>query len=127
MKVPRAAMPGIEEAVRDGRVREYNAPPPDEPEPPEEALSEKQWMWRVIAYAESRGWAYYHVYDATMAPPGWPDLVLVRDRVVYAELKMKGRKPTRDQQTWIDRFRKAGQEVHVWRPDDWDEVRKALA
>src|SRR3546814_2632841 len=67
-------------------------------------LSEHYWQRAVVAYAESKGWLRYSV-DKTatrkvdggyrsLGPPGFPDLVLVRETVLYAELKAD-RKSTR--------------------------------
>ena len=89
-------------------------------------VSEKRWMWKVIRHAEARGWRYYHVINATMAPPGWPDLVLVRERVIFAELKTRKGKLTRDQESWLKSLRDARAEVYVWLPKHWPEVERTL-
>lgn len=57
----------------------------------------------------------------------FPDLVLVRDRIIAAELKRSAReKPTDEQQAWLDAFAAAGAESYVWRPDDLDELPRIL-
>lgn len=53
---------------------------------------------------------------------GFPDLVLVRDRVIWAELKSEKGKLSPEQEQWIARLKAAGQEVYVWRPKDWNEI-----
>jgi hypothetical protein len=99
-------------------------------------------MAQVLEYARLRGWHWFHD-NATNAPrrcvecgairkfrrnaAGWLDLVLVRrPRLVFAELKREGEQPTEDQQAWIDELRACGQEVYVWKPNDWPEVEGIL-
>jgi hypothetical protein len=53
-------------------------------------------------------------------PKGIPDLLIVgNDRVIWAELKTQKGRPTPDQTEWLERLKRAGQEVYVWRPVDW--------
>ena len=73
------------------------------------------------------GWQWYHTGDSRKSNAGFPDLVMVRERVVYAELKKQSGKVSPEQQVWIDALRAAGEEVYVWRPSDWDEICKILA
>jgi hypothetical protein len=54
---------------------------------------------------------------------GFPDLVLIRDRIIYAELKgHKYRKLEPEQVEWRDRIVSAGGEYHLWRPEDKDLI-----
>ena len=50
-------------------------------------LSEKEFQHQVCQLARLCGWRIYHVHFSQRSEPGFPDLVLVRERVVYAELK----------------------------------------
>ena len=52
---------------------------------------------------------------------GWPDLVLVRDRVLYVELKSATGRLSEDQSEWLLALEKAHVEVHVWRPEQWTD------
>ncbi len=54
-------------------------------------------------------------------------MVLVRDRVVYAELKTETGKPTQQQNDWLAALNAAGAEVYLWRPLDLADVKKVLA
>jgi hypothetical protein len=68
----------------------------------DDSMTEAQFMEQVVEYAHLRGWRVCHFrpgrtasgwrtavsYDAE----GWPDLLLVRERVVIAELKSQHRK-----------------------------------
>lgn len=82
-------------------------------------MSEYQWQSRVIAYAVLRGWRWYHTLDSRRSVPGFPDLVLVRDRIIFVELKRADGRLSADQQTWRDALVRAGAEWHCWRPHDW--------
>ena len=50
---------------------------------------------------------------------GFPDLVLVRERLVLAELKIHPRKPSDEQLEWARRLTAAGVEVYLWTNRDW--------
>lgn len=74
--------------------------------------------WRAAHFAAARtkdGWRTPARYDAK----GWPDLVLVRERVVFIEVKGDGDGLSMEQSEWIDRLRAAGQEVYVATPPMW--------
>ena len=73
-------------------------------------------------------WKAYHSYFSDRSEAGWPDLVMVRERVVYAELKaMKGVVSAR-QQEWYDALIAAGAEAYIWRPCCWNsgEIERVL-
>jgi hypothetical protein len=91
------------------------------------ALSERDWQAQVLELAALYRWAWYHTHDSRRSPAGFPDLVLVRDRVIFAELKTDQGRITTDQHRWIGRLEDAGAEVFVWRPKDLDWVRTELA
>jgi hypothetical protein len=100
-------------------------------------MTEAQWQAQVVQLAELYGWAYLHIRparirDRHLTPvagalgPGWPDLVLVRERVVYAELKADRGTISGVQHAVHAALRAAGCEVHVWRPRDFGEVKATL-
>lgn len=91
-----------------------------------EELSEKAFMSEVIRFAKRQGWRSYHVHDSRKSVAGFPDLVLVRDRVVWAELKTETGRVTADQQTWLDALGATRAEVYLWRPSDWPSIVEAL-
>jgi acetyl esterase/lipase len=86
----------------------------------------------IIAEANKRGWR------AASFPPvetargwrtpagaqgkGWPDIVLVRDRVIYVEVKGDGDRLRPEQREWQDALRLAGAEVYVWTPKEWGDT-----
>lgn len=91
------------------------------------ALTEKQWQQRVLDYAALRGWMSYHTFDSRRSTPGFPDLVLLRDRrLVFAELKTDTGRLSVAQAEWLDALLLATREVYTWRPADWPEVMETL-
>lgn len=92
----------------------------------ENAVSEKDWQQQVIDLAQLLGWLYFHTYDSRRSSGGFPDLVLVRERVVFAELKSGSGRLTAAQHWWIASLSVAGAEVYVWQPSDWPQVEQTL-
>jgi hypothetical protein len=99
-----------------------------------EAAFEKQ----VIDVAHLHGWHVAHFTAAQIRPGVWVtpvkadgkgflDLCMVRERVIFAELKMPGKKLSPEQATWQAKLLGAGQEVYVWVPGDLDEINRILA
>lgn len=89
-------------------------------------VTEKEWQSRVTDFASLRGWRWWHAYDARRSNPGFPDLVLVRDRVIFAELKTQRGRIGTAQASWLLGLRAAGATAVVWRPSDWPEVQEVL-
>jgi hypothetical protein len=83
-------------------------------------------MATVRDAARVTGWLAYHTYRSKRSPSGFPDLVLVRERVLFVELKGERTRVTREQQQWLEALRAAGAETYLWRPDDWDEIQRVL-
>ena len=95
----------------------------------------------VIELAHTLGWRVAHFRSVETKRQGWqtpvqadgkgfPDLILVRDRVIAAELKRDRdktgkdtrREPSVEQVEWLEAFRAAGVEAYLWRPSDVDEI-----
>lgn len=102
------------------------------------ALSEAAFQKQVIGLAHLHHWRVAHFCAAptrkgTWSTPyqadakGWPDLVLVKDRVIYAELKTDKGRLSDHQGEWLDRLSNAGQTVFVWRPTDLPTIAQILA
>lgn len=89
------------------------------------------------------GWRYYHSYLSIRSTKGYPDLCLVRaPRVIFAELKRHGGKPTearlvRDKRgfpRWIEGQKEwllelhncPGVETYVWWPEDIKDIMQIL-
>ena len=74
----------------------------------------------VIPAAERLGWRVFHVHDSRRSRAGFPDLVLVRGfRLIFAELKAPGKKPTPEQEEWLSALA-VNAKCYVWRMADWD-------
>lgn len=74
--------------------------------------------WRVAHFRPARtahGWRTPVAADGA----GFPDLVLVRERVVFVELKGDGGRLRPEQQGWLDALGRGGQECYVWTPSSW--------
>lgn len=103
-------------------------------------LLEAQFQAQVEQLATMHGWAWMHMDKALndrgrwRTPvrgglgPGFPDLLLVKgERIIFAELKRQGSKPTGLQDevlTTLSQVKCA--EVYVWRPADWPLILECL-
>jgi len=100
-------------------------------------ISEADFQRQVIASAKAAGWLVQHARAAynksgRVSTPiqghaGYPDLTLLRDRLVLVELKKVGAYPSPDQRVWHERLRAAGAEFYIWRPTDWVQIDEVLA
>ena len=82
--------------------------------------------WRVAHFRPARNHRGRHMTPVAYDGVGWPDLVLVRDRLIVAELKTKQGRVTDQQQAWLDALAAAGVETYLWRPDDWPDIEAVL-
>jgi hypothetical protein len=91
-------------------------------------MSEKTLQGRVMYRAKRDGWKIMHIprgqagggqwRSTTGGGKGFPDLVLVRDRVLFVELKKELNHPDEDQVAWLEALNAARVETYVWRPSD---------
>ncbi len=89
-------------------------------------MKEADWRAQVRDLARLYGWkVYYHPYSLG-ADAGFPDLVMVRDRVIFVELKGPKGRLSVEQERWIQALDAAGAEWYVWWPDDLDKVEEVL-
>lgn len=100
---------------------------------PRPEISEKALQSCVIDAARIFGWrvAHFRSVPVKRGPrvvwetpvqgdgAGFPDLVLVRDCVLWIELKVGGNTLRTEQAEWIEALRAAGQDAHVWTDADW--------
>ena len=91
-------------------------------------MSEQELENAIIDLADAYQLHYHHDRPARTkdswrtairGQKGFPDLVIVGTRTVYAELKSAKGRLSPEQQTWLTRLRNTGAEVYVWRPADW--------
>lgn len=111
----------LERMEKEGRATSYgvNEQTLFGREPASQAQAEDDFLQAVRSLAKRNGWRTYHTYFSKRSEPGFPDLVLVRLRVVWVELKTEEGRLEADQASWLDDLRLAGQEVYLWRPSNW--------
>lgn len=98
--------------------------------------NERAFLRWVLREARSRGWHAAHFENVRRGPggqvffdrnaTGFPDVVLVRERFVVAELKIADARLRPEQIEWITRLRDAGIECHLWRSHEQDEILTVL-
>lgn len=102
-----------------------------------EHMTEREFQDALVQFAQLVGWRVAHFRNARtgsgahMTPVaydgrGFPDLVLVRERVVFVEVKSERGRLRDDQVVWIDDLAAAGVEAYVWRPSDWGAAERVL-
>lgn len=78
--------------------------------------------WKVVHFAKA-GYGGRSFTPREADTPGFPDLILVRERIVFVELKMDGAYLKPLQREWRDRLQAAGAEWYLWRSEDYREGR----
>lgn len=100
-------------------------------------VSEAQFQKAVIELAHRFNWRVAHFKTAQTSKGAWvtpvaadgagfPDLCLVRERIVFIELKAEKGTMSDNQLAWGDALRVAGVEYHCFKPRDWDEIERVL-
>jgi hypothetical protein len=92
-------------------------------------LLEADLQKAIIGRAQSLGWKVMHPLPgqtrdgwATTTQgdgKGYPDLTLVRERIIWAELKADGKYLSVEQKLWRDWILAAGGEWYCWKPRHW--------
>lgn len=100
------------------------------------AISEEAFQAQVIELAEVCGWrviefeAYRKAargkFIGEQRSTGWPDLTLIREIVLFRELKSQAGRTSDEQDEILGALRAAGADVRVWRPCDWPEIERTL-
>lgn len=154
--LPQSVLDAIAQAEREGRVTvqgvgplpgQHDGPAPGggRTTPPKlrkvAAESEAAFQQRVIDLAHQHNWLVAHFRPARCVRPdgtvyyetpvqadgaGFPDLVLVRDIVIFAELKSDKGTVKIEQRAWLDRLHQANAYSVLWRPKDWELVTRIL-
>ncbi len=93
---------------------------------------EKEWDYQLFnskkGLAPMLGWRLcYHTLRSKGSQSGFPDRVLVRERVIFAELKREKGIVSANQTEWLNGLALAGAEVYLWRPSDLDEIAQILS
>lgn len=80
-------------------------------------MTEAELQNQVVAMAKRLGWLVYHTYSSKKSAPGFPDLVLVRERTLFRELKSATGVLSPPQRTWLAALRTSGADADVWKPE----------
>lgn len=120
----------------EAKIRAAAGLPPIDP-----GEGEAEFQRRVIRLAKRCGWAVVWLrpvrilrsdgtahYETPVGGDGagFTDLILVRNRVIFAELKTNNGVLRANQEKWIERLREAGAVAVVWRPCMWAEIMETL-
>ena len=89
-------------------------------------MTEKQFQSHIVQYAKMRGWLVYHTHDSRRSEPGFPDLVLVRGRVLFRELKTDKGRTSPAQKEWAASLEQSKSDYKLWRPSMMTDIYKEL-
>ena len=89
-------------------------------------MTESQFQQQIVDTARLLGWRCYHTFDSRRSAAGFPDLTLVRDRIVFLEIKTETGRISAEQADWIAAINAAGGTALVVRPSMWDEIVHSL-
>lgn len=95
-------------------------------------LTEKQFEQQLIGsngkpgIARVLGWRCYHTLRSKGSEPGYPDWTLVRERVVFLELKRETGKISGPQRDWLVALLAAGAEAYIVKPSHLDAITTVL-
>jgi hypothetical protein len=101
-------------------------------------MKESYFQSQVILLAKLHGWLVMHTRAVEIRPgvwktplqghAGYPDLTLAHQYrgVIFAELKSDTGRVSVLQKAWHETLTAAGQEVHVWRPKDLQDISTRL-
>ena len=104
----------------------------------DEHETEKDFHDNVVALATLLHWRVWHdratnapskckncgaVLQFARNPSGFPDLLLMRERLIWRELKREGEDPKPKQHAFGQQLVDAGEDYDVWRPSDWSSGR----
>jgi hypothetical protein len=105
--------------------------PPQAPEPPAMDLLrlEGQLLTNMRRVAKREGWEGLHTYNA-LGPDHGLHVILVRDVVIFADLKNDGEALTPTQERWRNALRQVGGlaiEAYTWTPAMWPAIHARLS
>lgn len=83
------------------------------------AMDERTLQQQVAGMAKRLGLFHYHPRISTGSAPGWPDSVIVGERILFRELKSQTGRLSPEQRAVGDRLKAAGPDWAIWRPSDW--------
>ena len=90
-------------------------------------MLERDFQKIVIKLAEAEGYKVYHVANAknqlrSETSRGFPDLILLKHKMLVWECKVPPNKCSQEQIEWLNNFQSLGIETAVITPDSWDYI-----
>jgi hypothetical protein len=82
--------------------------------------------WRCCHFSDSRRQVRPGVFVGDKDAAGFPDIVAIRERVIFIELKAARGRIRPAQLEWLGALEEAGAEVYCWRPADWPTIEHTL-
>ena len=90
-------------------------------------MRESEFQRKITDLCDLLHLKWHHETDSRWSKPGFPDLLIAGPNgVVFAELKVGRGKVSEEQRKWLDALAHAGAEVHVWWPDEFEEINERL-
>lgn len=89
-------------------------------------LTEKQWSSQVADLCQRLSWKRYHTFRSDRSPAGFPDETIVRDRLVFLELKTESGRLSDQQKDWLRALHAAKAEAYIVRPRDLQLLAQVL-
>ena len=93
-------------------------------------MTETELLYAITSGSQKRpglcaqlGIRWYHAHDSRRSVPGWPDLVLVGNSIIFRELKSATGTLRPEQHDWRDVLCVAGADWAIWRPADLESGR----
>ncbi len=77
------------------------------------------YNWRVAHFRSIKTFRGFYQTPVAADGAGFPDLILVRDRLIAVELKVGYHKLSAEQAKWILAFNEAGVQAFLWTEKDW--------
>jgi hypothetical protein len=81
-------------------------------------VSERDFQRTVTQLCDWLQLDWFHPLSSRGMRPGWPDLVIIGDRILYRELKSESGVVSAEQRRVGSRLTRAGADWAVWRPRD---------
>jgi hypothetical protein len=98
--------------------------------------TEESFLRQVLELAKLYGWHTAHFRSARTSKgwrtavqgdgKGFVDVVLVRERVIFVEIKNDRGNRSAEQLWWAQWLDRAKAEYYCWKPSDWDTIVRIL-
>ena len=81
---------------------------------------------KIRKLARTHQWEGFYTYNA-LGPDSGLQGILVRETVIFADIKDEGEPLTAAQRHWQQTLKDAGQDVVTWYPSDWPAIEARLS